>query len=101
MPKPAPHLPEYSDAELALRASVARGLIDAPFRRPPAESHDFAFLAEVFGRPPHGLEVPFPQGLAPTPKPSAVGVPDPNKPLPKADVVVVTYTQAERRRWAT
>lgn len=40
------------------------------------------------------LGLPFPAGLAPTPKPLAIE-PDPSDALPRADVLVVTWTVAE------
>lgn len=41
------------------------------------------------------LELPFPDGFAPVPRPLAAA-PNPNDPLPAADVVVITWTVAEQ-----
>jgi nucleoside phosphorylase len=80
----------YSAKELQQRAELAYQLITAPSTGP---SEETAF-AEVLGAPRHTLDIPFPDALKPVPKPSGTA-PVPAKPLPAADVVAVTYTDAE------
>jgi nucleoside phosphorylase len=46
-----------------------------------------------------GLSIGWPSGLAPVPQPPAV-TPDPEGPLPAADVLVVTWTAAEHKALA-
>lgn len=79
----------YSAQELQQRADLAYQLITAPSTAARAGKAD-----EVLGAPRHALDISFPDALKPIPKPSDTS-PVPAKPLPKADVVAVTYTDAE------
>jgi hypothetical protein len=74
--------------------AFARSLLDydptAPSARFFATATEMAAAVAAGGAVP----VPWPAGLAPIPAPPAAP-PDPSSPLPKADVVVVTWTSAE------
>lgn len=81
----------YSAEVLDRRLTLARQLT-SPYERPEN-------LAELeLSGPGRTLSIPFPEGLAPAPRQGVVG--DPAAPLPRADVVVVTYTSDEGKALA-
>jgi hypothetical protein len=82
---------DYTQEVLARRVKLARELTSA--RERPNE-----LLALELSGPGRQLNIPFPTGLAPTTSSGAVG--DPNAPLPRADVVVLTYTSDEGKALA-
>jgi hypothetical protein len=69
------------------RQLIARGIteVDLELAPPPA----------MRGPAARRLNIPFPDGLAPSPDPMPA-VPDPTAPLPQADVVVITWTVDEQ-----
>jgi nucleoside phosphorylase len=74
------------------RKEIARLLLDAGTEPIDLELEPVIAREAVAGVA--GLGLPFPDGLAPAPQPIDP-VPDRDAPLPKADVVVVTWTVAE------
>lgn len=76
------------------RSEIAQYLITRPFHRPELHATEAEVFDAIARHAPHGLEIPFPQALRPEPKPLSP-LPAPSDRLPRADVVVITYTQAE------
>lgn len=83
-------IPTSAPQELEQRKGVARLLLDQG-----AEPSDLALEPEPAAATlTADLGIPFPDGLAPNPRPIPQ-TPSPNDPLPEADVLVVTWTVAE------
>jgi hypothetical protein len=87
-------MPPFDQNELALRDNIAYQLLTEPYQRPDIASPDALLQAGIPGRPPHLPPIDFPTGLDPRPQPEPQA-PAPTAPLEQADVVVITYTQAE------
>ena len=94
-------MPQQTVDDIGYRKQVARALLSA---RPSALEVVDPELAVVAAgaagaAAAAGLTIGWPAGLAPVPRPPAVP-PDPEAPLPPADVLVVTWTAAEHKALA-
>src|SRR5947207_12539237 len=83
----------YTQSELNDRDIIANQLITEPSAGLRIVEADPS-LPPALAMLPRDLQVSFKPGTAPKPQ-RLSPPPDPHKPLPKADVVVVTYTQPE------
>lgn len=80
--------------DLKERKEVARELLSAGI-----EPGDLELRPDLEGLPEEmaakrWLNLPFPEGLAPVPV-ELPDIPDPDEPLPRADILVITWTVAE------
>ena len=84
--------------DIRYRKQVARALLSSGPEALEAALPDLAAAPEVAAAPA-GLSINWPSGLAPVPQPPTAA-PDPEGPLPAADVLVVTWTVAEHKALA-
>ena len=84
-------MPDYTFQKQIARALLSAGIEDSDVEMHPP----VAALAASMAMAAPKLTIPFPAGLAPTPAP-IVPTPDPSAELPKADVLVVTWTVDEQ-----
>jgi nucleoside phosphorylase len=91
-------MPRRAIEDIGYRKQVARALLS-----PQPDLLEFAVpdlsVAPEAAAAPAGLSIEWPAGLAPIPQPPTVP-PDPEGPLPTADVLVVTWTAAEHKALA-
>ena len=94
---------EPRTTDIRYRKQVARALLSPGPEALEAALPDLAApdpaAAPDVAAAPAGLSINWPSGLAPVPQPATVA-PDPEGPLPTADVLVVTWTVAEHRALA-
>jgi len=87
-------------SDYTFQKQIARALLSAGTEASDLEMHPpVAALAAGMAMAAPKLSIPFPAGTAPDPKPIAPS-PDPSAALPKADVVVVTWTVDEQQALA-
>ena len=84
-------MPDYAFQKELARALLSAGIEDVDTQLHPAVGA-LAAMSKVAAAKP---AIPFPAGLAPT-LAAIIPVPDPSSALPKADVVVVTWTVDEQ-----
>jgi nucleoside phosphorylase len=90
-------MPRRAAGDIGYRKQVARALLSSGAEELALAAPDLAAVPAEAA--PAGLSIGWPAGLGPVPQPPLV-LPDPEGPLPPADVLVVTWTAAEHRALA-